>query len=1258
MQVRRILCYILVMILLFGCTGVLADEPATGQNDDFKIRQILLHDALNEISLTGSKCLGAMPTSVPVKNQHFTKAVATIAVKSDNMKVSDVIFRLAPNYIEEKLNAGEIVVMSAWMRADGESGKASASVETKNNEVKASTNSVNLTNEWKKYYFISEITTNMDTVKASIFVGYSEQITYLSEWTIEAYLNTDINTVKIRLLGDESGNNKSDITAEVQETLNTEKKSALINASVYISGVPDAYINDVAYPLDESSSEIAPYMKDNNIFIPLRFAAERYGATVEYVDSDPCVIVILDGKKCIMKFDDSMWKFNGKPWSPSHSLETVGGRTYICADDFSGILGLIADVDIEKKLCIFTNNENEMEILSKFNYKNEIYEKVSLIAHEIYTISWEHDNMPSEIGLPALIKATDDIPVLKFNCEYDARISYDVLHDNSIVSSNNIVDTKAANECKINISDNISEPESGEWRVDLRITVGNSLHYDSLYFFVEDDALKPDDSKVLYKNSAGLLISVPDYRGNRIPDYSDVGYKAGKEKIPDAPTVIELTPSGGDDTDNLEEAIKYVSGLPHNKDGIRGAIQFSKGVFQISRPISINTSGLVFRGFGNDNPNVVDAEPTGPVDKYIEKHKDTQGTILLLTSKTPQSCLFTIHGKDIRIDYDSETSLIENYVPTGTKTFLVENAAGYCVGDQIIIKQHGNMAWVHEIGMDKIPDRTTADANVQNNEDSATHQWTEKNWSFERNITAIDGNRITVDVPVVNAIDKKYGGAVMYKFTDEDRLENIGMENMRVVAAWTPNENNADDTLHASILVSMRKAKNLWVRDITAEHFNTNCIAQGEQLKCVTIQDFYNLIAPPSYYMGPDYEETGRTNLHTSVYVGRYGVYLYGQQVLVQRFHGTNNRHLVEYGGEVAGPNVAYDCESVREFNIMGPHYFWSTGGLYDNVYGGLAIQNRLNMGSGHGWAGAWFTSWNCDAGDSAIAVQKPPTAQNWAIGNVGKRYPGDFKEFEQGYWDLEGTHSNIESLFVAQKEANSGQEGLNIIFDKAEYDCSLKEVPTDLYATSIEIDGKPLKHFDKSTYAYDYVMSNSLASERMPVVTASSEYDVEIKQAQSVKDYAIVTVTDGEYRQQYLIHFKVSPYKSFVITCSEDDGNVAENVADGDLITRWSASGDGQWLSFEFDSPAEISQIGISFYNGTQRSTKFDIEVSDDGVSWRNILSETSSGFTDDVEKYSVTPFTSKYVRFVGHGNSINLWNSIQEFEFYDKNGDKLFDD
>jgi glucose/arabinose dehydrogenase len=116
-------------------------------------------------------------------------------------------------------------------------------------------------------------------------------------------------------------------------------------------------------------------------------------------------------------------------------------------------------------------------------------------------------------------------------------------------------------------------------------------------------------------------------------------------------------------------------------------------------------------------------------------------------------------------------------------------------------------------------------------------------------------------------------------------------------------------------------------------------------------------------------------------------------------------------------------------------------------------------------------------------------------------------------------------------------------------------------------------------------------------------------------------------------------------VTASADDGNVAANVLDNNLSTRWSANGDGQWIQFCLSNTASVTGVQIAFYNGNVRTSTFDVLVGNDGVNWTTAATGlVSSGTSLNLETFTFAARTGKYVRIVGHGNSVNLWNSYTE--------------
>jgi hypothetical protein len=115
--------------------------------------------------------------------------------------------------------------------------------------------------------------------------------------------------------------------------------------------------------------------------------------------------------------------------------------------------------------------------------------------------------------------------------------------------------------------------------------------------------------------------------------------------------------------------------------------------------------------------------------------------------------------------------------------------------------------------------------------------------------------------------------------------------------------------------------------------------------------------------------------------------------------------------------------------------------------------------------------------------------------------------------------------------------------------------------------------------------------------------------------------------------------------TASADDGNVAANVLDNDLNTRWSASGDGQWIQFCLSDTFSITGVQIAFYSGNTRTSTFDVLTGNNGTTWTTAASGlVSSGTTLNLESFTFAAKSGRYVRIVGHGNSVNAWNSYTE--------------
>lgn len=116
-------------------------------------------------------------------------------------------------------------------------------------------------------------------------------------------------------------------------------------------------------------------------------------------------------------------------------------------------------------------------------------------------------------------------------------------------------------------------------------------------------------------------------------------------------------------------------------------------------------------------------------------------------------------------------------------------------------------------------------------------------------------------------------------------------------------------------------------------------------------------------------------------------------------------------------------------------------------------------------------------------------------------------------------------------------------------------------------------------------------------------------------------------------------------VRASGDDGNVPANTLDGNPSTRWSAKGNGAWISFDLGADTTVGAIAIAWHLGSARVTTFDVQTATAArpATWTTTLAaKKSSGATDGFEHYNITDTTGRYVRIVGHGNSQNDWTSI----------------
>jgi hypothetical protein len=461
---------------------------------------------------------------------------------------------------------------------------------------------------------------------------------------------------------------------------------------------------------------------------------------------------------------------------------------------------------------------------------------------------------------------------------------------------------------------------------------------------------------------------------NRIPDFSFCGYKGGGVAIPFIDVKRTISPVSGDNTQNIQSAIEFVSGLPLDANGFRGAVFLNAGTYNVNSPIFIRASGVVLRGAGQGtNGSIIRATAA-----------QSYRVVNIGVNPEPSSATPEVAG--------TNRPITTTYVATGARSFNVSSTSGYAVGDKILVVRTPNQTWIDALNM-------------------AQFGWTPSAYvvKYERKITAISGNTVTIDVPLVQTITSNYGGGYIAKYT-ANRINNCGVEDIRFDSVFS----GPEDENHAGDAVRLAFVEDSWVRNITAVHFHHAAVTISDSTVRVTVQD------------------SACKDMISIVTGGRrYPFQIEGQSAynLIQRCYTEDARHDFATGSRVPGPNVFLDNYGRDAFTDSGPHHRYATGELYDNVLAReLKVRNRGASGTGHGWSGAQQVFWNSETrsvnnpGSDTIHVDSPPGARNFGIGCEGSNQLG------AGFYEDFGTPVTPRSLYLQQLKDRLGQAAVDNI--------------------------------------------------------------------------------------------------------------------------------------------------------------------------------------------------------------------------------------
>lgn len=478
--------------------------------------------------------------------------------------------------------------------------------------------------------------------------------------------------------------------------------------------------------------------------------------------------------------------------------------------------------------------------------------------------------------------------------------------------------------------------------------------------------------RFVYLGNENRLVYDRDARLNRIPDFSHAGYGGGAA-IPDAPIRVVVAPQSGDSTNRIQAAVDYVSQLKPDADGIRGAVLLLAGRHEVAGALRLAVSGVVLRGQGKE-------------------------TIVVATGTDRRTLIAILGTSDRTVDAKART-VTDKYVPVGADTIQLDSAKGLKAGDCVLIDHRGTKEWIAAVGMDRFPSRDKG-SYLDWRPNTVNIQW-------DRVVTRIDGNKVTLDAPLTTALDAAHGSCTLRRYTWPGRARRIGIENLRCESSFDRTRPLDED--HAWTGIAVENAEDVWIRQVEFTGFAGSAVAIWETAKRVTVEDCTS--SRPVSEIGGHRRHTFSTS---------------GSQTLFLRCTTDDGRHDFAVGHAAAGPIAFVHCKATNAHRFSGPIGSWASGILYDNVSidgGGLALTNRETDDQGVGWAAANSVLWQCTA--PVVTCRMPPTAQNWAIGVWGQ-FVGD------GHWRQLNEFVKPDSLYEAQLAERLGDRAARILKRRA----------------------------------------------------------------------------------------------------------------------------------------------------------------------------------------------------------------------------------
>jgi hypothetical protein len=371
-------------------------------------------------------------------------------------------------------------------------------------------------------------------------------------------------------------------------------------------------------------------------------------------------------------------------------------------------------------------------------------------------------------------------------------------------------------------------------------------------------------------------------------------------------------------------------------DNATGAVVLSAGEYEVAGTLRIARSGVVLRG--------------------------EKGAVIRLTGRP--HCFLEIRGEGTWRQEGPPAPLLDAYVPAGSTSFRVRGASAFHPGAHVLVIR---------------PDGVSP---------------------IDRVVDSVDGDRVTLDVPLSEALDSQFTTASLVGYSFSGRITEAGVEGLRITAAF---DDSASAPLQTTAVLRMDAVEDGWARDLEIENAQNGIV------------------------IGPGAKRLTLTNIHIAHLAARSGsaaladFAMQGTQILLDRCRvtGESNWPVAVRPGAV-GPLVVLNFYA--DHGGIAADQPWATGLLADDgkLPGGTRDRPGVEFTSAIGWSVAWNVS------SPFLLVLRPPGAMNWCIGCVGT--PLTKEGAPNGIFDSLGKPVLLPSLYLQQLRDRLGPDAVRNI--------------------------------------------------------------------------------------------------------------------------------------------------------------------------------------------------------------------------------------